>query len=81
MKRPIKAARILADLTQEQLSAQADVPLISLRRLEGRPSHKGLVSDEVEARVVSALEAAGVEFLEAGSTANGSGVALRSSRD
>jgi hypothetical protein len=75
MKKPIKAARILADLTQHELCKRADIPLITLRRLEGRPSHKGLVSEETEASVVSALEKAGVDFIP--ENGGGHGVRLR----
>ena len=77
MKKPIKAARVLADLTQQQLCNQAGIPLITLRRLEGRASHKGLVSEETEAQVIAALEAAGIQFLEGGQVSSGPGVSLR----
>ena len=63
MKKPIKAARVLADISQQELAELAGVPLITLRRLEGRPSHKGLVSEETEAQVIAALEGAGVTFI------------------
>ncbi|MCL6286007.1 XRE family transcriptional regulator [Ruegeria sp. 2012CJ41-6] len=79
MKKPIKAARILADLTQQELCQRADIPLITLRRLEGRPSHKGLVSEETEANVVVALEQAGVDFIP--ENGGGHGVRLRKKSD
>lgn len=79
MKKPIKAARILADLTQQELCDMADVPLITLRRLEGRPSHKGLVSDETEAAIIKALEGVGVDFIP--ENGGGHGVRLRKRSD
>lgn len=75
MKKPIKAARVLAGLTQQELCDKACVPLITLRRLEGRPSHKGLVSAETEAAVVQALERSGVDFIP--ENGGGHGVRLR----
>ena len=75
MKIPIKAARVLAELSQQELCEMADVALISLRRLEAKASHKGLVSNEVEAKVISALEAAGVQFIP--ENGGGAGVRLR----
>lgn len=75
MKKPIKAARVLLDISQQQLCDLAGVPLITLRRLEGRPSHDGLVSEETEARVVTALEKAGVQFIP--ENGGGAGVRLR----
>lgn len=77
MKKPIKAARVLADLTQQELCEMAGVPLITLRRLEGRPSHKGLVADETETAVIQALESAGVDFIP--ENGGGHGVRLRKS--
>lgn len=79
MKKPIKAARVLVDLTQQELCAMADVPLITLRRLEGRPSHKGLVSEETEEAVIRALEGAGVDFIP--ENGGGHGVRLRDRSD
>ncbi|AXT41547.1 XRE family transcriptional regulator [Phaeobacter inhibens] len=72
----IKAARTLAGLSQAELCQLAGVPLITLRRIEGKPSHKGLVSDDVVATIQGALEAKGVQFLESGQVASGPGVAL-----
>ena len=77
MKNPIKAGRVLAGLTQQELCEIAGVPLITLRRLEARAPHKGLVSEDVEAQVMSSLESAGVQFLEEGQVALGIGVAMR----
>lgn len=78
MKTLIKAARDLAGMTQAELCEKAGVPLITLRRIEGKPSHAGLVSEETVAKVKGALEAQGVQFLENGQVAEGPGVALMS---
>ncbi len=77
MKTLIKAARDLLGLTQAELFELAGVPLITLRRIEGKPDHKGLVSEDAVARVKATLEARGVQFLESGGVAGGPGVALR----
>lgn len=76
MKARIKAARDLLGMTQAQLCDAAGVPLITLRRVEGKPAHAGLVSQEVVDRIVTTLEAQGVQFLESGQVAAGPGVAL-----
>lgn len=77
MKTRIKAARDLLGLTQAQLCEAAGIPLITLRRVEGKPDHSGLVSTEAVQRIVKALEARGVQFLEDGQVAAGPGVALK----
>ena len=77
MKGTIKAARDLLGMTQAELCERTSVPLITLRRIEGKPDHAGLVSDDTVFRVKSALEAQGVQFLEAGQVAVGPGVAVR----
>lgn len=77
MKTLVKAARDLLGMTQAELSARTGIPLITLRRIEGRPDHAGLVSEETVARVIAALEAEGIQFLDDGLTAAGPGVALR----
>lgn len=77
MKARIKAARDLLGMTQAELCDKAGVPLITLRRIEGKPDHTGLVSADAVARVRLALEAQGVQFLEGGQVAAGPGVALR----
>jgi len=77
MKTQIKAARDLLGITQAELCALAGIPLITLRRIEGKPDHAGLVSEETVRHVIQALETKGVQFLEAGQIANGRGVALR----
>lgn len=77
MKTRIKAARDLLGMTQAKLCDAAGVPLITLRRVEGKPDHAGLVSQEAVNRIVATLEAQGVEFLEGGQVATGPGVALK----
>ena len=77
MKAQIKAARDLIGMTQQDLCEAAGVPLITLRRIEGKPDHIGLVAVETVARVKEALEAQGVQFLEAGQVAVGPGVAVK----
>lgn len=77
MPHRIKAARTLAGLTQAELCELAGIPLITLRRIEGRGDHKGLVSESTVTAIMIALEAQGVQFLENGQTALGDGVALR----
>lgn len=76
-KAQIKAARTLAGLSQAELCEAANVPLITLRRIEGKPPHKGLVSEETVEAIRKALETQGVQFLESGQVAAGPGVALR----
>lgn len=73
MKPPIKAARILAGLTQKELCDSAGIPLITLRRLEAAAPHKGLVSDDVEKAVMKAIEGCGVHFI----AENGGGWGVR----
>ena len=80
MKAQIKAARVLLGLTQAELCEDARIPLITLRRIEGRPDHKGLVSEETVEAIRKALEARGVQFLEDGQVAAGVGVAVRRER-
>ena len=81
MKARIKAARDLLGMTQAQLCETAGVPLITLRRVEGKPDHAGLVSADAVQRIVSALEAQGIQFLERGQVATGPGIALKGESD
>ena len=81
MKAQIKAARVLLGLTQAELCEEAGIPLITLRRIEGRPDHKGLVSEETVEAIRKALEARGIQFLEDGQVAAGVGVAVRRDPD
>lgn len=80
MKTCIKAGRDLLGLTQAELCERAGVPLITLRRIEGKPDHAGLVSQDMVEKVKAALEVAGVQFLEEGDAAGGPGVALRADK-
>ena len=77
MKSQIKAARVLLDMTQAELCEDASIPLITLRRIEGRPDHKGLVSEDTVNAIKAALEAKGIQFLDSGQVAAGPGVALK----
>ena len=43
MNAQIKAARDLLGMTQKELCDAASVPLITLRRIEGKQGHIGLV--------------------------------------
>lgn len=76
IKSQIKAGRVLAGLTQAELCESAGVPLITLRRVEGRPDHAGLVSQDNVAAIRKALEDKGIQFLDSGQVAAGPGVAL-----
>ena len=78
MKTLIKAARDLLGMTQAELCEKAGIPLITLRRIEGKPDHTGLVSDESVQQIKRLLEAEGIQFLQSGDTSNGAGVALKS---
>jgi transcriptional regulator with XRE-family HTH domain len=77
IKSQIKAGRIMAGLTQQQLCESANIPIITLRRIEGKPDHRGLVSEDTVEKVKASLERAGIQFLEAGEQAQGSGIALK----
>ncbi|MCP8896374.1 helix-turn-helix domain-containing protein [Shinella daejeonensis] len=77
MKMLIKAGRDLLGMTQAELCERAGVPLITLRRIEGKPDHAGLVSQDTVEKVKAALQAQGVQFLEDGQVAAGPGVALK----
>ncbi|WP_282025579.1 helix-turn-helix domain-containing protein [Limimaricola cinnabarinus] len=77
MKAQIKAGRTLAGMSQAELCEVAGIPLITLRRIEGKPDHAGLVSQETVEKVKAALEAHGVQFLDGGTVASGPGVAMK----
>ena len=76
-KGQIKAARTLIGMSQAELCELANIPLITLRRVEGKPTHKGLVSDQTIEAIRKALEAQGVQFLDNGDVAGGPGVAIK----
>lgn len=78
MKLLIKAGRDLLGMTQAELCEKAGVPLITLRRIEGKPDHAGLVSRATVEKVKATLEAEGVIFLDDGAMIDGGlGVRLR----
>jgi transcriptional regulator with XRE-family HTH domain len=56
----IKAARALLGWLQEDLAAHSGVSLPTVKRLESRSPLQ--VSDEAKAKIVAALQAAGIEF-------------------
>ena len=61
----IKAARELLRWRQEELASRAGIAISTLRRLEGMPGPlQG--QRETQARIVSALQGAGIEFSEGG---------------
>ncbi|MBK5927339.1 XRE family transcriptional regulator [Rhodobaculum claviforme] len=76
----LRAARALLDLTQATVCERLDMPVITLRRIEGRPDHKGLVSDHSLRQLRKFYEAQGVQFLDQGDGEGGEGVRLRSPR-
>jgi transcriptional regulator with XRE-family HTH domain len=72
--RQIKAARALLAWSQEQLAAAADVSIPTIKRLESRDGPLGGRS-ETGSKIRSALEAAGVEFID--ENGGGPGARLR----
>jgi transcriptional regulator with XRE-family HTH domain len=78
--RQLAAARTLVGLTQAEVAAAANISVPTLKRMERLERGGGPVAglrNNVLA-VVSALEAAGVQFLDTGDVVSGAGVALRS---
>jgi predicted transcriptional regulator len=72
--RQIKAARSLLAWSQEELAAAADVSIPTIKRLEARDGPLG-GRDETGKRICSALQSAGVEFID--ENGGGPGVRLR----
>jgi DNA-binding XRE family transcriptional regulator len=72
--RQVKAARALLAWSQEQLAADADVSIPTIKRLEAQDGPLG-GRDETSIKIRSALEAAGVEFID--ENGGGPGVRLR----
>lgn len=69
-----RAARAILNWTQGQMAKASGVSEVTIRNFEGGksvPQHATLVV------LRQALEAAGVQFVEAGDSAAGAGVALR----
>jgi len=72
--RQIKAARALLAWSQEQLAAAAEVSIPTIKRLEAQDGPLG-GRNETGLKIRSALESAGVEFLD--DNGGGPGVRLR----
>jgi transcriptional regulator with XRE-family HTH domain len=70
----IKAARALLAWSQEQLAAAADVSIPTIKRLEAQDGPLG-GRNETGSKIRSALEAAGVEFID--ENGGGPGARLR----
>lgn len=73
--RQIKAARALIAWSQEQLANYSGVSLPTIRRLEAQDGEIG-GRKETGAKLVAALESAGVEFIPE----NGGGAGVRLNR-
>jgi DNA-binding XRE family transcriptional regulator len=72
--RQVKAARSLLAWSQEDLAAAADVSIPTIKRLEAQDGPLG-GRDETGIKIRSALESAGVEFIQ--ENGDGAGVRLR----
>ena len=72
--RQVKAARSLLAWSQEELASAAGVSIPTIKRLEARDGPLG-GRDETSLKIRSALESAGVEFIE--ENGGGPGVRLR----
>jgi predicted transcriptional regulator len=72
--RQLKAARALLAWSQEELAAAADVSVPTIKRLEAQDGPLG-GRDETGTKIRSALESAGVEFID--ENGGGAGVRLR----
>jgi predicted transcriptional regulator len=72
--RQVKAARSLLAWSQEQLAAAADVSIPTIKRLEAQDGPLG-GRDETAVKIRSALEFAGIEFID--ENGGGPGVRLR----
>ena len=77
LKTRIKAARDLLGISQSELCEAAGIPLITLRRIEGKPDHVGLVSQAQIDRVLGVLADRGIHFIERGQVADGPGIVMR----
>jgi predicted transcriptional regulator len=72
--RQVKAARSLLAWSQEELAAAADVSIPTIKRLEAQDGPlRG--RDETGVKIRSALESAGIQFIE--ENGGGPGVRLR----
>jgi transcriptional regulator with XRE-family HTH domain len=72
--RQIKAARALLDWSQDQLAGEAGVSIPTIKRLEAQDGPLG-GRGETATSIRSALEAAGIEFID--ENGGGPGVRLR----
>lgn len=72
--RQVKAARALLDWSQQALAEAANVSIPTVKRLEAEDGFLGGRA-ETAARIQSALERGGVEFI--GENGGGAGVRLR----
>jgi ribosome-binding protein aMBF1 (putative translation factor) len=72
--RQVKAARSLLAWSQEQLAAAADVSVPTIKRLEAQDGPLG-GRNETGMKIRSALEIAGIEFID--ENGGGPGVRLR----
>jgi predicted transcriptional regulator len=72
--RQVKAARSLLAWSQEELAAAADVSIPTIKRLEARDGPLG-GRDETGMKICSALESAGIQFID--ENGGGPGVRLR----
>ena len=72
----MKAARALVGLEQKTLAARSGVSLPTIQRME---TSDGVVRGVIETlmKVMGALEAAGVEFINEGGISNGGGRGVR----
>ena len=78
MKHLIKPARHLLGLSQVELSSKLSMSTTHLRRIEGKNSYTGLVSDENFDELITLLESLGIKFLNDGDISIGNGVSLKS---
>jgi predicted transcriptional regulator len=72
--RQIKAARALLAWSQEQLAAAAAISIPTVKRLEAQDGPLG-GRKETESKILSALQGAGVEFID--ENGGGPGVRMR----
>jgi predicted transcriptional regulator len=75
--RQVKAARALLAWSQERLAAAAEVSIPTIKRLEAQDGPLG-GRTETGTKILSALESAGVEFLD--EDGSGPGVRIRKHR-
>lgn len=76
--RQIKAARALLGWSQEELAAEAQISIPTVKRLEARDGPLGGRSETGD-KIRKALQVAGVEFID--ENGGGAGVRLRRPRD